>query len=70
MKALDDNEIKQLSKSARELYDENIELKSQLEKEGKFTLEAMEKCFEAGCKFGRDMFINPSNSEYISNLKN
>lgn len=30
-----------------------------------YTKEEMEKCFEAGVKFARDMMNNPSNSEYI-----
>lgn len=33
-----------------------------------YTKEQMEKCFEAGAKFGRDMFSNPSNSEYIQQI--
>lgn len=33
-----------------------------------YTKEQMEKCFEAGVKFGRDMFNNPSNSEYIAGI--
>ena len=35
-----------------------------------YTREDMEKCFEAGVKFGRDMFNNPSNTEYMSIIKN
>ena len=50
------------------IFDAFEYLKSQI-KEREFTTEDMEKCFEAGCKFGRNMFINPSNSEYIDNLK-
>ena len=30
-----------------------------------YTKEDMEKCFRAGVKFERDMFNNPSNSEYM-----
>jgi len=38
--------------------------------EAKYTRADMEKCFEAGVKFGRDMFSNPSNSEYMESLEN
>ena len=34
-----------------------------------YTEKQMEKCFEAGFLFARDMLNNPSNSEYINNLK-
>lgn len=33
-----------------------------------YTYEDMQKCFEAGVKFGRDMFSNPSNSEYLQSI--
>lgn len=33
-----------------------------------FTKEEMKKWFKAGVDFGRDMFTNPSNSEYINEL--
>ena len=33
-----------------------------------FTVEEMEKCFKAGYDFGKDMFNNPSNSEYINEI--
>ncbi|MCK5614222.1 hypothetical protein KAR91_70810 [Candidatus Pacearchaeota archaeon] len=33
-----------------------------------YTKKEMEDCFEAGVKFGRDMFNNPSNSEYIEEI--
>ena len=33
-----------------------------------FTREDMEKCFEAGVAFARNVFLNPSNSEYIEKV--
>ena len=30
----------------------------------------MANCFEAGVKFGRDMFNNPSNTEYLDEIYN
>lgn len=33
-----------------------------------FSFEEMEKCFKAGCDFGRDMLSNPSNSEYMQEI--
>lgn len=36
--------------------------------ESMFTKEEMEKCFEAGFKFAKNMSSNPSNSEYINKV--
>jgi len=33
-----------------------------------FTRKEMVDCFESGAKFARDMFNNPSNSEYINKI--
>lgn len=33
-----------------------------------YTYEDMQKCFDAGTKFGKDIFSNPSNSEYLQSI--
>ena len=35
-----------------------------------YTEKEMEDCFTAGVKFARDMMNNPSNSEYMMQIKN
>ncbi len=42
--------------------------KEEQEVEQLFSKKEMQDCFTAGVKFGRDMFNNPSNSEYINSL--
>jgi len=39
-----------------------------MDQNNNYTKEEMIACFKAGVDFGRDMFNNPSNSEYINRL--
>lgn len=51
-----------------EMSDSTKETFIEVDKKLTFTVEEMEQCFKAGCDFGRDMFNNPSNSEYVNGI--
>lgn len=73
LKAKVDELIKTSDRLFKEKQDQTISIREQQKEieslkqrcERMFSKEDMEKCFEAGVKFERNIFDNPSNTEYI-----